>query len=537
MVAQVNTPAQQPEAQSVTSSRSIIITLCTLLLVGGLATTVYLRTPLQQEVPDIEDDKDSQTPTGILVRQLRMLGSKNGEEELALRTSLGNIYREEGRYAQAETQYSLAHDVAVKLGGSERLVNVLLSRGYARLQRGRLSAARKDLEMAYVLVDKETAVEQAVDVLRRLGDVQRDQGKLSEAIEVYEKATEMARKHLTGFALDSQVASLATETGEAYSRKGQSGEALDSLRVALNYLNEVHRNPMSTPIDSDPQEALTNALMGSVLHFRGDSSQAMDLYHKALRQQVRILRPDHSDLVFTRMGIARAHRDMGNSDKAMEALEAIEQTIRAGPQEGPDLARVLTFKADLLRETKSYTEATEAITEALKHQHKCFGRKGTPEIAVALNTYGSLLHDQKKYDDALRNYKHALELNMQTVGYENPETAATHNSIGTLFQDLGDDLAAQEHFEKCLDIQQKTVGAVSADVASTYNNLGTILYRRGELEDAAKLLEKALAVLDEVGASENLPDRAIYQENLDAVLKARAKTSQKAGGSETGVHV
>eukprot|EP00747_Dinoflagellata_sp_TGD_P133587 gnl/TRDRNA2_/TRDRNA2_175215_c0_seq25.p1 gnl/TRDRNA2_/TRDRNA2_175215_c0~~gnl/TRDRNA2_/TRDRNA2_175215_c0_seq25.p1 ORF type:complete len:348 (+),score=73.90 gnl/TRDRNA2_/TRDRNA2_175215_c0_seq25:2-1045(+) len=347
----------------------------------------------------------------------------------------------------------------------------------------------------------------------------------------------MAKKHLSGAALDSQMAALATATGEAYARKGRSKEALAALRVALKHIEEVRQDSMSSSIEVGPLLAVAQTAMGSVLHHRGDSAQAMDLYRKALQQQAKTLRPSHSELVSTRMCIARALRDMGASQKALEALKAIEHTIRAGPQEGPDLARVLTFKADLLRETKSYTEATEAITEALKHQHKCFGRKGTPEIAVALNTYGSLLHDQKKYDDALRNYKHALELNMQTVGYENPETAATHNSIGTLFQDLGDDLAAQEHFEKCLDIQQKTVGAVSADVASTYNNLGTILYRRGELEDAAKLLEKALAVLDEVGASENLPDRAIYQENLDAVLKARAKTSQKAGGSETGVHV
>merc|ERR1719240_654843 len=126
---------------------------------------------------------------------------------------------------------------------------------------------------------------------------------------------------------------------------------------------------------------------------------------------------------------------------------------------------------------------------------------------------------------------------MQTVGYEHPETANTHNSIGTLFQDNGDDLAAQEHFEKTLDIQQKTVGGVSSDMATTYNNLGTVLYRRGELEDAAKLLGKALEVLDQVGASENLPDRAIYKENLDAVVKLIHQKSQKAGTSEAGIHV
>merc|ERR1719161_3244287 len=105
----------------------------------------------------------------------------------------------------------------------------------------------------------------------------------------------------------------------------------------MKHLEEISRDPLGRSIESDLQMAVTNALLGSVLHQRGDSSQAMDLYRKALRQQVKTLRPDHSDLVFTRMSIARAHRDLGNSEKAMEALEAVEQTIRAGPQESPDL--------------------------------------------------------------------------------------------------------------------------------------------------------------------------------------------------------
>eukprot|EP00747_Dinoflagellata_sp_TGD_P133578 gnl/TRDRNA2_/TRDRNA2_175215_c0_seq17.p1 gnl/TRDRNA2_/TRDRNA2_175215_c0~~gnl/TRDRNA2_/TRDRNA2_175215_c0_seq17.p1 ORF type:complete len:348 (+),score=76.33 gnl/TRDRNA2_/TRDRNA2_175215_c0_seq17:2-1045(+) len=347
----------------------------------------------------------------------------------------------------------------------------------------------------------------------------------------------MAKKHLSGAALDSQMAALATATGEAYARKGRSKEALAALRVALKHIEEVRQDSMSSSIEVGPLLAVAQTAMGSVLHHRGDSAQAMDLYRKALQQQAKTLRPSHSELVSTRMCIARALRDMGASQKALEALKAIEHTIRAGPQESPDLARVLTVKADLLRELKRYPESNEAITEALKHQGKCFAGEASPEIAVALNTYGSLLQDEKKFTDALRNYKRALELNMQTVGYQHPETAATHNSIGTVYQDMDDDLSAQEHFEKCLDIQQKTVGIVSLDMATTYNNLGTLLYRRGELDDAAKLLGKAIEVMDEVGASEKLPDRAVYQENLDAVVKLIHQKSQKSGTRHTGLHV
>merc|ERR1719326_2510447 len=128
-----------------------------------------------------------------------------------------------------------------------------------------------------------------------------------------------------------------------------------------------------------------------------------------------------------------------------------------------------------MRETREYGKATQAITEALEIQGKCFGGEANPEIAVALTGYGSLLSDEGKFQDALRNYKRALELNMQTVGALHPETAATHNNIGTLYQDAGDDLQAQKHFEESLDIQTKNSGAVNVDMATTYNNLATIL--------------------------------------------------------------
>eukprot|EP00747_Dinoflagellata_sp_TGD_P026306 gnl/TRDRNA2_/TRDRNA2_131818_c1_seq4.p1 gnl/TRDRNA2_/TRDRNA2_131818_c1~~gnl/TRDRNA2_/TRDRNA2_131818_c1_seq4.p1 ORF type:complete len:540 (+),score=121.95 gnl/TRDRNA2_/TRDRNA2_131818_c1_seq4:102-1721(+) len=534
---QVGVSAQEIQARAeryFALSRAVRLTFCGVALVGALLSVVFDQ---EQSVPQPVQNTDPKTPADILLHQLRRLEANGGDQELVLRTSLGNIYKEDGHYDDAVMQYSLAQDIAVKLGGSDRLATQLLALGNARRERGRLSAARKDLEMAYVLVDKEHAVEQAIEVLRRLGDVERDQGKLEEALEAYKKADKMAKKHLSGTALAAQKAVLLTDLGDTYARKGRMEEAMTSLRSALKNLEEVRRGPTDSPFDVDAQWALTSSVLGSVLHIRGDSVQAMDLYRKALRQQVKLLRPGHSDLVLTRLSIARAHRDMGERDRAMESLEAVEQTVRSGPHEGPDLARVLTIKADLLREQKQYVEATEAVDEALMHQGICFAGEASPETAVTLTTYGSLLHDQGQYDEALRMYKRALQLNMETVGYDHPETAANHNSIGTLYQDLGDDLSAQQHFEKTLDIQQRTVGDVSADMATTYNNLATILYRRGELEDAAGLLGKALEVLDKVGASENSPDRLIYKDNLNRVVSLIQKKSEKSGKSETGLLV
>merc|ERR1719198_1521722 len=156
-----------------------------------------------------------------------------------------------------------------------------------------------------------------------------------------------------------------------------------------------------------------------------------------------------------------------------------------------------------------------------------FGDETNPEVAVTLNNIGSILHDEGKFQDALDKYLNALKVNMATVGNDHPETAATHNSLGTLYQDAGDDTSAQKHFEKCLEIQLTTVGTRSPDMATSYNNIATILYRRGELEDAARLLKKALTVLDDANIPDSNPDRVIFRENLQEIVERLHKNAKE----------
>merc|ERR1740121_1068743 len=151
-------------------------------------------------------------------------------------------------------------------------------------------------------------------------------------------------------------------------------------------------------------------------------------------------------------------------------------------------------------------------------QMRCFEDEDHPEAAVPLNSYGSILQDLGKADEAHDKYSQALAMSERTVGDRHPGTAAAHNSLGTLYEDLGDDSTAREHFSKCLEIQLQTFGKASPDVANTYNNLATILFRQGSELEAAELLGHALQVLDQAGVPQDSPDRVVYRKNLEVVL-------------------
>eukprot|EP00747_Dinoflagellata_sp_TGD_P133603 gnl/TRDRNA2_/TRDRNA2_175215_c0_seq6.p1 gnl/TRDRNA2_/TRDRNA2_175215_c0~~gnl/TRDRNA2_/TRDRNA2_175215_c0_seq6.p1 ORF type:complete len:554 (+),score=126.37 gnl/TRDRNA2_/TRDRNA2_175215_c0_seq6:96-1757(+) len=524
----------EAQTQSMPSRSRATAVFLAFFFVGMIGTGVIFYHNKSQASAEVESSEEP-GPAGILLHQIRQLsGAPNAaEQELALRTSLGHIYHDQGRYAQAVKQYSLAHDTAVQLGGAERLAPTLQSRGKTLLRQGRLESARRDLETAYVLVDKKSDLEQAIAVLHHLGDVRRDLGHSKEALEFYERAVELATAELHDEdLLSNKVASLKTDMAETHARKGQLEEALTLFRAALKHLEKAGRQGFANRLEVETQLAVTQSLLGSALHEKGEIAQGMEYYTKAMRQQARTLRPDHPDLAFTRMSISRAQRDSGEISSSMETLNAVEKTLRDGAQEGPDLSRCLTMKADLLRELKRYPEARSTIDEASKHQEVEFGGETNPEVAVTLNNVGSILHDEGKFQDALEKYLSALQVNMATVGHDHPETAATHNSLGTLYQDAGDDASAQKHFEKCLEIQLTTVGTRSPDMATSYNNIATILFRRGELEDAARLLKKALTVLDDANIPDSNPDRAIFKENLQEIVERihkRSKDSQEEG--------
>lgn len=262
---------------------------------------------------------------------------------------------------------------------------------------------------------------------------------------------------------------------------------------------------------------------------RGDTKHALNLYQKAMRVQSRTLRPGHPDVIGSQVSIARAQRDLGESANAKDTIAMAERTLRAGPQEGPDLARVLVLKADLLREGKQYKEAETAVNEALALQLQVFGGDDYPEVAVSLMAYGGILHDQNHFMTAGEKYSRALAVNMKTLGPNNPETAASHNSLGTLFQDAGNDEKAREHFSECLKIQLKTVGPANPDVSTTYNNLATILFRQGKPKDAIRLFQKAIDVLDAAAVPKENPDREIFQENMaEALSSLKAPAEERA---------
>jgi len=460
------------------------------------------------------DVLDEPSSTELLEQQLLNIGGSSPDREVILHLSAARVGLANGHYSQASAHCEAAKNISMLIGG-ELHVESLLASGRTALRRGRFREARRDLEEASLLVD--VGGDQAVAVPHTLGTLYRELGDLDQALELLWRAWE------NGILRDRSDADrmpmVAADIGETHARKGEFDPAIGYIQQAVEQQENLGELLQDSLVAADPELASMYSLLASARHARGEVSQGIGLYRKALQMQRKMLRPSHPDLVATQIGLARAWRDSGSPDLAMQIIEEVEAALRTGPHEGMEFSRALIMKADLLREKKLHAEARLVIEEASELQLQALGGEDSYEVAVALNTHGSILHDAGELDDAHDKYNKALDMNLRTVGIRHPETAATHNSLGTLYEDVGEDSSASAQYRRCLEIQLHTVGPSSPEVANTYNNLATVLFRQGSTGDAAQYLREAVRVLDAAGVPAGNPDRELYASNLAEVLK------------------
>ena len=103
------------------------------------------------------------------------------------------------------------------------------------------------------------------------------------------------------------------------------------------------------------------------------------------------------------------------------------------------------------------------------------------------------------------------------LGERHPEYAQTLNNLAVLLESQGDYAAARPLLEKALALRQEMLGERHPDYALGLNNLATLLDSQGDYAAARRLHEKALAIRKEV-LGEGHPDYAQSVSNLAYLL-------------------
>ncbi|KAL9654650.1 hypothetical protein ABK040_006712 [Willaertia magna] len=140
---------------------------------------------------------------------------------------------------------------------------------------------------------------------------------------------------------------------------------------------------------------------------------------------------------------------------------------------------------------KQYFERGLMILQRIYHRYH-------PLISDALASYASLLRDLKNskyYDDVIKYYKEAVEINAKIFGETSFQMGEIYDgyAIALLLQQKFKE--AEVNFKKSLEIRKKYFGESDLTVSSTHNNLAICLKHLKKYEEASEHYTSSMTIL------------------------------------------
>ena len=367
------------------------------------------------------------------------------ETRAALLHTIGSVYFQLGRDADAERAFEQALPFRRTLSGRERLdlAETLNELGKIYFRKG--DYVRAEAGFREVLdIRRRVLGADHPDVgksLHNLATVADQRGQLAEAEALYKQALSLLKKTddpaESGFCL--------MNLSGLYSRQGKLSAALDTAREALDLL----RSSLGV------EHSWTLYAMNNYAHDLydlGEYAQAEQLQREVLAIRRKLLGDSHFE-------VGVAYYNLGNT----------------------------------LDEQGRFAEAEQALRESL-----AIKRRALPDphvqTAWALNDLAIVLTDQRRCADAEPLYREALAMFRRVKDSDPASAASSLHGLGDVYACRGQIGEAEKHYRAALELRQKTLGASHAKVADTEAALGRLLTERGAYEEADRLLRDALEI-------------------------------------------
>jgi CHAT domain-containing protein/Tfp pilus assembly protein PilF len=313
---------------------------------------------------------------------IRTKQSAESPAVVVLINNLGNVYKSQARYDDADAQYKRALAMAEKIGGPDNL--------------------------------------QVALVLNNLTKVYEDQGRFDE-VEAAGKRALAIREGKLG-PNHPEVAASLNNLAHVYARQGRYAEADRMFQRAM----EIWEKALG-PKHPNLATALINVAAVYAEEERLDDAEA--LYKRALGIREAVFGPSHSDVATVLNNLAQIYESQGRYNDvetySKRALAIVSKTL--GPS-NPDTAKVIRKLGVAYDGQGRYADADAQFKQALDIFTKTLGPNHR-FLATVLISQGHMYEHQRRYDDADKAYQRALAINEKGRGANHPETARVLNDL------------------------------------------------------------------------------------------------------------
>lgn len=283
---------------------------------------------------------------------------------------------------------------------------------------------------------------------------------------------------------------------EGYDRLGLLDEAEPLVRRSLDLRLEAMG-------EGEQETADSRALLGWILHEKGETAQGRDL----LRQAVATMR---AVVPLNEPALARALNDLGVTEEALgeyddaEALydEALERRRRLYGARHRAVAVTASNLSVIRYRRADYTGAVQLGEEALHAMRAAVGPDHQRSLLIQSNL-AAMKMAMWDVDGAEAEYRDLVERQVRLRGPEDLQTLRFRSNLGAAVESQQRWAESEAIFTGVLEAQVRRLGPDHPQVAATRVRVARALDRQDRTREALPLLDEALATLREAVGDEH----------------------------------
>jgi HlyD family type I secretion membrane fusion protein len=515
---------------------------------------------------------------GLYKRALAVLESVRGSGDSHVGWTLdglAGLYARTERHREAEPLFERAIAVFEKELGPEHLdvAASLSGLANANYRRGRLEETIRLYRRALSIREKALGPDH-LDVAHTLiliADTSRPLGRLEEALSLYQRALAIREKrlgpdHLAVAAVMDDVAQLNKDDDTAISLYERA------LAIRTKALGPSHKDVSKTLETLTTMRVRTAALSRKTTRRYGE---AIALYERLLGVTERTLGPDHADVFAVLQDMVRTYdeqradarfgpdyrlpRNYAEAEPPLKRLLAMAERMHGAG--APEVSKQLERLAWHYENRGLFAESEPLLKRALAIMEKARGPEHR-DVADALSRLASHYEMQHRYADARplherqiaiyeKAYPEALEgtlaflsnrledqgryadaepmmrrlLAMAEKGSDRSMITIRLNNLALLLMATNRQVEAEAILQRALAMAEEVHGAEHQRVATRLNNMAQVLLKTGRLAEAEPLLRRALAINEKVHGPHH-PSIATNLSNLTSLLHATNRSSE-----------
>ena len=240
-----------------------------------------------------------------------------------------------------------------------------------------------------------------------------------------------------------------------------------------------------------PGTATARVNLAGMLAMRGQGVAAAALLERALEVFRAAYGPRHDNTARLRSRLGEIYEAQGRFEEAEAEYLAV---LAARPERSAlrglalaDLGRLVGVRGDLAAAETALKDAVGLLQPA--------GPALAIDLAEALDSYGSVLRELGRFDEALGALREALAIRQRELGGSHPDVALTLVGLAGVLHLQGHLGSAEPLYRRAIGIQERALGPAHPEVGETLYNLAHLEQALGDIPAAENSFRRSAEIL------------------------------------------